>query len=36
MLSTNFWYGFALGAGLIFLIFGVPFVIARARAKSSN
>jgi hypothetical protein len=34
MLSNNFWWGFLLGAGLVFLIFFVSNLLARARAKS--
>jgi hypothetical protein len=31
MLSNNFWYGFLLGAGLVFLVFAVSRTIARAK-----
>jgi hypothetical protein len=34
MLSNNFWYGFLLGAGLVFLIFFVSNRVVRARAKN--
>jgi hypothetical protein len=33
MLSNNFWYGFAIGAGGSLLIFGAIALIVRARAK---
>lgn len=36
MLSNDFWYGFLLGAGLVFLIFFASHRIIRARAKSSE
>jgi prolipoprotein diacylglyceryltransferase len=35
MLSNNFWYGFLMGAGLVFAIFFVSRLMIRARAKSS-
>jgi hypothetical protein len=34
MLSNNFWWGFLLGAGLVFVIFFVSNLLARARAKN--
>ena len=34
MLSNSFWYGFLLGAGLVFLIFFVSNRVVRARAKN--
>lgn len=34
MLSNNFWWGFLLGAGLVFAIFFVSNLLARARAKT--
>ncbi len=33
MLSNSFWHGFAIGAGLVFLIFFVVFVIVKNKAK---
>jgi hypothetical protein len=35
MLSNNFWYGFLGGAALVFGIFLLTHIIARARAKQS-
>jgi hypothetical protein len=35
MLSNNFWYGFLLGVGLVFLVFLVSKLIVRARAMNS-
>jgi tetrahydromethanopterin S-methyltransferase subunit B len=31
MLSNNFWYGFVIGVGLVFLVFLVTKLIARAK-----
>jgi hypothetical protein len=36
MFSNSFWYGFLMGAGLVFLIFYVSKLIARARASSNT
>jgi hypothetical protein len=36
MLSNNFWYGFAIGAGGTFLIVGAVVLLIRARAKYRN
>jgi hypothetical protein len=33
MLSNDFWYGFAIGAGGAFLIFAAVTLILRARAR---
>lgn len=33
MLSNQFWYGFIIGVGLVFLVFLISTLIARARAK---
>ena len=35
MLSNSFWYGFVMGALLVFAIFFVARLLARARAKSA-
>jgi len=35
MLSNSFWYGLVIGALLVFAIFFVTKLLARARAKSS-
>jgi prolipoprotein diacylglyceryltransferase len=35
MLSNSFWYGFLMGVGLVFLIFLVSKLIARAK-KGGN
>jgi hypothetical protein len=36
MLSNSFWYGFLMGAGLVFLVFAVSRLIARSRAKKNG
>jgi prolipoprotein diacylglyceryltransferase len=33
-MSNNFWYGVLMGAGLVFAVFIVTTLLARARAKS--
>jgi hypothetical protein len=34
MLSNDFWYGFLLGLGLVFLVFLVSRLMAKARSKN--
>ena len=36
MLSNEFWYGFLLGVGLVFLIFLVTRLLAKARSKNAK
>jgi hypothetical protein len=36
MLSNSFWYGFLIGVGLVFLVYFVTTLIARARTKKRN
>jgi hypothetical protein len=36
MLSSNFWYGFSIGAGGMFLIEGAVVLLIRARARYRN
>jgi hypothetical protein len=36
MFSSDFWYGFAIGLGLVLLVFVVTRLIARARAKKGG
>jgi hypothetical protein len=36
MPSTSFWYGFLMGAGLVFLIFFVSRMIARAKESKDS
>jgi hypothetical protein len=35
MLSNNFWDGFLMGAGLVFGIFFVAYLLTRVREKNS-
>jgi len=35
-LSNQFWYGFAIGFGLVTFVAVVPMLIARARAKKDS
>jgi hypothetical protein len=36
MLSNDFWYGFLIGVGLVFLVFVVSKMIARAKKTGSS
>jgi hypothetical protein len=36
MLSNNFWYGFLMGAGLVFGIYFVAKLLIGARAKNAS
>jgi prolipoprotein diacylglyceryltransferase len=36
MFSNEFWYGFLLGVGLVFLVFLVTRLLAKARSKNRN
>jgi tetrahydromethanopterin S-methyltransferase subunit B len=36
MLSNSFWYGFAIGLGLVTLVCILPWLVARVRSKKDS
>jgi tetrahydromethanopterin S-methyltransferase subunit B len=36
MLSSDFWYGFAIGIGIVLLIVLLPLIIRRIRGKKDG